>query len=47
MEIAFKRATHQSIGFWNDIVSDVNGVNSIASRWRREPSCWPLFSPLR
>jgi hypothetical protein len=27
MEFAFKRATNQSIGFWNDIVSDANGVN--------------------
>ena len=26
-EFAFKRATKQSIGFWNDIVSDANGVN--------------------
>jgi hypothetical protein len=26
-EFAFKRATNQSIGFWNDIVSDANGVN--------------------
>lgn len=27
LEFAFKRATNQSIGIWNDIVSDANGVN--------------------
>jgi hypothetical protein len=27
LEIAFRRATNQSIGLWNDIVSDANGVN--------------------
>ena len=26
-EYAFKRATNQSLGIWNDIISDVNGVN--------------------
>ena len=26
-EFAFRRATHQSIGFWYDIISDANGVN--------------------
>ena len=27
LELAFKRATNQSIGLWRDIVSDANGVN--------------------
>lgn len=27
MVLAFKRATHQSVGFWSDILSDANGVN--------------------
>jgi len=27
LEIAFKRATNQSIGLWKDIISDANGVN--------------------
>src|SRR5262249_46285380 len=26
-EWAFKRATNQSLGLWNDIISDANGVN--------------------
>jgi hypothetical protein len=26
-EFAFKRATNQSLGIWNDIISDANGVN--------------------
>lgn len=27
LEVAFKRATNQSIGLWKDIISDANGVN--------------------